>query len=679
MYPNFEKSGNVRFAASTSTPICFRWNYEAESDESRQRSSRILYLFPRNSPPDDCDLLELDERSPQHLFIQSTIAHFPRQPFAFVIPDRKGYVIRADYVRLRLRGLPHVQQAEGFTSSQYREVTGDVSSDPTVSSLLSIAIAGLILRVSSESREEASLINTISEEFSCRLCTPWITPTPQPRKRLALIDGRIYFPTSKHFYYAARALGISLVMLDRPNHYLQNATGPESKLREAFIAIDLTRDSTLPQRIVDAIKGYPDPIDAVVTICDPLLPFVAQANLLLGLPTNPPQAFEIAIDKHKTRLLDEETDQAFRISTSADLHARLASTAYPKLEYPLIIKPCSGNGSEGVVKVTCEPDLVSEVSQAFSRAPQGLQQNSDLVIESYVDGPEVDANLVLCDGDVIFCEIADDFPSTSDTIATTVQSGDALPTLNFLETQNVLPSALPPAEQALLKSQIHALLDKAGFRFGLYHCEARVKHSRTSYSLSPSSRTLDLQPTDNGVARHPDHEPRTFLVEINARTPGYIAAAATHITYGVDLFATVLLSAARDTQRLLAISQPFDFSRAAASLGSPKQRLRATQFHASILFIHPSFDTGSILLSDLNEVRVELARRRPELFGEDVILEWQPHFEKGDRVPGPASGELYWVLDCVVVCGGERAELLRMCEEVRGELARVVKMAPDGV
>lgn len=597
-------------------------------------------------------------------------------------------------MRLRLRGLTYVQQTECFTSSPYQEVKGRVSSDPTVSALLSTAIAGLILRVSSESNDEPSLITTISLELTCRLCTPWITPTPPPRKRLAFIDGRIYFPTSKHLYYAARALNISLVMLDRPNHYLENPAGPESDLREAFIAIDLTRDSALPQRIADAVKSYPEPIDAVATVCDPLLPFVAQANLLLGLPTNPPQAFEIAIDKHKTRLLDdEETDQAFRISTLAELHARLASPTHPPLEYPLIIKPCSGNGSEGVVKVTCEPDLISAVSQAFSRAPQGLQEKCDLVIESYVSGPEVDANLILSDGEVIFCEIADDFPSTSDTLATTSplttssSSSDtrtAHPTLTFLETQNVLPSALPRTEQALLQSQIHALLSKAGFRHGLFHCEARVKHSRTCYTVPPSSGSLDLHPCSLSSGVH--SEPRTFLVEINARTPGYIAAAATHITYGIDLFASVLLAAARDNSRLLAISSPFDYSLAARSLSNVKPSLEpnpgaptrvltpSAQFHASILFIHPSLDAGGVLLTDLYALRAELAAHRPELFGGDAVMEWNPHFRKGERVPGPASGELYWVLDCVVVCRGERRELLKMCEEVRSVLAGVIEM-----
>lgn len=36
------------------------------------------------------------------------------------------------------------------------------------------------------------------------------------------------------------------------------------------------------------------------------------------------------------------------------------------------------------------------------------------MIEPYIDGPEVDANLVLLDGEVIFFEVTDDFPKPGD-------------------------------------------------------------------------------------------------------------------------------------------------------------------------------------------------------------------------------------------------------------------------
>ncbi|KAH7075832.1 hypothetical protein BKA63DRAFT_413056, partial [Paraphoma chrysanthemicola] len=574
-----------------------------------------------------------------------------------IIPDRAGYIIRTDYISLRLRGCALTRRVKNFAFVRKRVSNNHLESS-SFGALLGTAVAGLTL-YNSQTATYAQLMGNVADELTCRLSTPWISPDPLPSKRLAFIDGRIYFPTSKHFYYAAQALDIELIILDRPGHYLQRPEGADAELRKAFIELDLTRDADLPQRIADAVRSYEEPIDAVVTICDPLLPFVARANDILGCPTNPPQAFEVAIDKHKTRLLDEETDQALRISSVGELETHLQSNQVSPLRYPLIIKPCNGNGSEGVVKVATEAELLEEAERSFSRTPIGLQQQSDLVIETYVDGPEVDVNIVLWNNKVVFCEVTDDFPSTSDHVI--IQG--ALPTLNFLETQNVLPSRLPLAEQHMLQTQIHALVAKAGFHFGLLHCEARVKHSRAYYANSKSG-VLDLQSHGDQVVA----EPRTFLIEINARTPGYIAAAATHVTYGIDLFAMVLLSAARDEQRLNSLAKPFDFSHRDPAL-------RRTQFHASILFIHPAFDDGGVLLSDLMEVRSMLIGNRPDLFGEETIPEWQPHFSKGDNVPGPASGELYWLLDCVVTCTEGREKLLERCEEVRRALAETIRMA----
>jgi biotin carboxylase len=455
-------------------------------------------------------------------------------------------------------------------------------------------------------------------------------------------------------------------MLDRPGHYLQQPNSSDAHLREAFIEVDLTRNDELPQRIAEAVRGYGKKIDAIATICDPLLPYVARANQILGLPTNPPEAFEIAIDKHKTRMLDQNTDQAFRVSSVDDLNDCLRSSDTDALEYPLIVKPTNGNGSEGVVKVDSEQQLKAEVERSFITAPLGLQERCDLVIESYIDGPEVDANLILWDGEVLFCEITDDFPSTADMVD---PSEGKSSTLNFLETQNVLPSRLPIAEQEMLKNEIQTLLVRAGFRYGFLHCEARVKNSAMSYKFSPASGLLDLH--GNGC---PDQsaKARAFLIEINARTPGYIAAAATHLTYGIDPFATVLLSACRDESRMRALARPFDFSHRRIGAQLPEHELLSRydfQYNASILFIHPSRPNGGTLPIDLMDAKDMLIKNLSDSVSADQIAEWQPHFKKGDRVPGPASGELYWLVDLIVTSTKGREALLEQCLQIKAELS----------
>ncbi|KAH0556714.1 hypothetical protein GP486_005496, partial [Trichoglossum hirsutum] len=60
------------------------------------------------------------------------------------------------------------------------------------------------------------------------------------------------------------------------------------------------------------------------------------------------------------------------------------------------------------------------------------RHGEDFVIEEYCSGPEVDANLVLYDGELLFFEVSDDFPKS----AGTNDSG------SFIKLSNVLPSKL---------------------------------------------------------------------------------------------------------------------------------------------------------------------------------------------------------------------------------------------
>lgn len=61
------------------------------------------------------------------------------------------------------------------------------------------------------------------------------------------------------------------------------------------------------------------------------------------------------------------------------------------------------------------------------------------VIESSIDGPEIEANMVIIDGGLIFAEINDDFPSPGD-------SDMASKFANFFEDSNMIPSRLPQRE-----------------------------------------------------------------------------------------------------------------------------------------------------------------------------------------------------------------------------------------
>lgn len=71
-------------------------------------------------------------------------------------------------------------------------------------------------------------------------------------------------------------------------------------LMDAFIPINANRDAQLPSRIVEVVAMYSCHIDGMVTFFETCTPLMAQAAQRLGLPTDPPQAFQTACDKYRT-------------------------------------------------------------------------------------------------------------------------------------------------------------------------------------------------------------------------------------------------------------------------------------------------------------------------------------------------------------------------------------------
>ena len=168
----------------------------------------------------------------------------------------------------------------------------------------------------------------------------------------------------------------------------------------------------------------------------------------LGLPTSSHEALEISSNKHRTRTLEP----GHLVSSVAELEMKLRSLKNLSWENPMVVKPCQGWGSKGVCKVQSQGELVREVERLFSREPSALQSCFDVVIEPYVSGPEIDCNIILWDGDVLFCEIADDFPSRAD------DEVDQSAARNFLETQIVFPTRSPRHEVSQIQSDLHQTL-----------------------------------------------------------------------------------------------------------------------------------------------------------------------------------------------------------------------------
>lgn len=215
---------------------------------------------------------------------------------------------------------------------------------------------------------------------------------------------------------------------------------------------------------------------------------VAQA---LGLPTSPAEAIERCRDKHLTRQALDAAGVAQATSVAVRSEEEAASAA-ARLGYPVVLKPRNLAASFGVTRA----DSAEELAVAYARAravilPETPEQyEDDVLIEEYLDGPEISIDVACFDGRVAPLVVAHKecaFAPAFEEVGHVVDGADAL----------------------LQDGHLHELLRRAhlavGFSTGMTHVELR--------------RTVD------GFK----------VIEINARLGGDLIPYLGQLATGVDL------------------------------------------------------------------------------------------------------------------------------------------------
>ncbi|KAL2268420.1 hypothetical protein VTJ83DRAFT_3266 [Remersonia thermophila] len=571
-----------------------------------------------------------------------------------LFPSVTGTVIRSDFLSYRLSGSALVRSVRSFLSPlQTVAAAPMLASDArpldkaSLVGLLATAHGGLIGRGASSSL--ADLAAALNADLAYRLSVPWTVPRPPARRRIFWIQGRADITASQQFYAAAHALGITLVVCDVPGHWMEPddpAVNPWAKYREAFVRMNIDGDEGLADRIVAAVRAYPHPVDGVVSISDVRLPAVARACQVLGLPTEDPAAYKLAGDKGLTRRLEEEEQgrESFVLERAEDLD-KVLEERRATLRYPLIVKPCTGWNSDAVTKVRDEEELRLAVQRAAERHAHSAARNTRVVIEPYIAGPEVDANFILLDGEELFCDIVDDFPCPGDLVP--AEGGEKSKTFaaNFMETLMDVPTALPEDEQSVVRKSLCRSIARAGFKSGVFHCEARVRDSAYEYRPRADNGLLDL----HGKAAGADEarKPSCYLHEINARTPGYINCVAALLAHGVDYYAIRLLLALGEEgkERIRALAQPFAGNKPQHTLG---------------LVVLPPKRAG---IMGSEDAVGEFLQQHPDLARH--VLFYQTVKQRGEVVQGPDSSELWCVGYIIVKSSAGRKEVLELSEEAR--------------
>lgn len=251
------------------------------------------------------------------------------------------------------------------------------------------------------------------------------------------------------FIDAARRLGVRIVVATDAHHGLAEDMGAE------LIPIDFDRPADGARRIA----AYPYELHAVIPIDDRGVEMAAGAAEFRDLAHNSPETAAVARDKAESRRrLDGIVAQPkFELAeVESDVEEVVAG-----FDGPVVVKPLGLAGSMGVIRVDV-PDRAPGVAARVRNiaAKHGFAPDGPVLIESFVEGPEVAVEGLVTDG-------------SWDTLAI-FDKPDRLDGPYFAETHYVTPSRHPTISLSEIE-QTAALAARAlGIRQGPVHAELRL-------------------------------------------------------------------------------------------------------------------------------------------------------------------------------------------------------------
>jgi D-alanine--D-alanine ligase len=224
----------------------------------------------------------------------------------------------------------------------------------------------------------------------------------------------------------------------------------------------LTSTQNLPQ-LKKAVAKYLElnQVDGILTFW--VYDVISTAYLCheLGFTGHSLQVAELAQNKYAFRQFSRDHDlpapKHMLIKNNQDLTA-----AQEQLQFPVVFKPIYGSSSAYVIKVDRPEELTATYHSIERLMPGGYEtdyfQSLELMVEEYIDGEEVDIDMVLQNGKVKYWSVADNYQTKEP---------------YFMETGYALPSALPDETQQSLVDLAETTLEQMGVMNGVVHFEAK--------------------------------------------------------------------------------------------------------------------------------------------------------------------------------------------------------------
>ena len=227
-------------------------------------------------------------------------------------------------------------------------------------------------------------------------------------------------PKKKFIYQRLKELGSKMILMSSEANWV-------SKMTDGFVECDPLDEVACVAKVEELVKTQK--IDGVITFWENAVPLCAALAKRFGWIGHTPEAALNARNKYMTR----QTLENAKLGKYQPAWALIKS--HPDLEkaaarigFPLVLKPAWGVKSQFVVKL----DNLDEAKKALDYIKTNMtpafdpiyKYGTDILAEEYMDGAEIDVDLLVQNGEVKFHAFNDNFPTKEPFF---VETGDAMP------------------------------------------------------------------------------------------------------------------------------------------------------------------------------------------------------------------------------------------------------------
>ncbi|MGK3944640.1 ATP-grasp domain-containing protein [Streptomyces sp. RP5T] len=279
-----------------------------------------------------------------------------------------------------------------------------------------------------------------------------------PQRPKIVLVGQLV--TAPWVFEAAQRVGVDVVLIPWTGTDLDVARRAAAVTEVLPLDVETDPDGALAA-LVERFRS--DPFDGIMAGNELVVPFTARAARTLGLPGLSEQGAAVVRDKRSMRQRLAEAGLA--VPGLAALERKEDWADALTLRFPVVVKPARGFSSLGVIRVDDKEQLEQAVSstwelvEARSHKPAETGGGSGVLVEEYLDGPEISAESLVHRGRVRVCAVS--------------WKGE-LTGPYFEETTLRAPARLPAEILAAVEAEVVAAHHAFGVDEGATHTELRL-------------------------------------------------------------------------------------------------------------------------------------------------------------------------------------------------------------